>query len=139
MKKVLKSLILASIVALMVVTLTGCNNKKDSIYATKHVDNDEVLGSYDEDVEVEFKDGKASKIIMSFVFKDEDNVGLMKSLYESSADAGSLSIRTDKNKFIMEMDGEAFLKQQKIDSEEDLNAVKEELKKVLEADGYTIK
>ena len=47
MKKVLKSLILASIVALMVVTLTGCNNKNSEIFkeAEEKVNNVESKNS----------------------------------------------------------------------------------------------
>lgn len=133
MKKTLKISALLAIIAIMLVSLTGCF--KNKIVATKHVDADKsMVGAYDEKIEITFKKDKADKIVWTMEFDDEDKAEKMSSLYkEFIKDA---DVDQKGKKIVITIKTKDFADQNDM-KEEDLT--KDNLVKKLEDQGYTVK
>ncbi len=146
MKKTAKSILLVMLMAVLVFALTGCGNKndkkkeeekKDTIVGTRE-QNDDYFGNYTEEIEIEFKEDKADKITMSMIFDSEETAKGLAAIFAltSSETEGKMEIKQEGNKFMMIMDAAAYAEQEGIESEQ---LSKENLKKSLEDEGYTIK
>ena len=139
MKKTIKALLLAIVIGLIVISLTGCGS--DKIVATKTIE-DESVGNYDSKITVEFKSDKLETVEMEMTFEKEEvaqgmygilNMGM--SMAEEEETEG-IEIEQKGNKIIMKMDSKAFASSEGI-TDEDMT--KEAIKKSLEDDGYKIK
>ena len=64
MKKTAKSIVLALVMGLLLIALTGCGANK--LVATKSSD-DEFMGKYEEKIEISFKDDKADQIVWTMI------------------------------------------------------------------------
>ena len=136
MKKVAKSVSLLLIMGMILILLTGCG--KNKLVGTKTTENDSMFGTYEEEIEVSFKDD----IKMTMKFEDEDkaqsafaifNLGVSM-LEEGQKDA--YEVKQSGKKVTIEMSGAIYEEQQYL-NEEDMT--KDALKASLEEDGYTVK
>lgn len=133
MKKTLKISALLAIIAIMLVSLTGCF--KNKIVATKHVDADKsMVGAYDEKIEITFKKDKADKIVWTMEFDAEDKAEKMSSLYKEFIKEADVDQKGKK--IVITIKTKDFADQNDM-KEEDLT--KDNLVKKLEDQGYTVK
>ena len=128
MKKVVKILILLSIITLAIVILTGCGNK---LVATRSSDG------VDEKIEIKFKGDTISEVKMTYVFSDSEDAEFMYKLYSGAYTEKTDGFDTQKkgNKVIIKMSKEIFASAQG----ENPDASKEEIRKTFEAAGYEVK
>lgn len=143
MKKTVKIAILVSIMAAMVVLLTGCGG--DKLVATKTEDG------LEQKVEVTFKNDKASEIVMTMETNSEEEAeeaadmykGIMAMASGMAEEGGEevdlgMEVEAKGKKLIIKMNAEAFMEQYGEDvSDEELT--REALEKSLEESGFTIK
>lgn len=139
MKKTLKGLVLAILMGIMVISLTGCGGNK--IVATKTTEDD-MMGKYEEEITITFKDDKVETVKMVMEFEKEEtaqgmygilNMGM--SMSEGTEIEG-LKVEQDGKKIIMTMDATAFAESSGASDEE---MTKDAIKKSLEEDGYKVK
>lgn len=139
MKKTIKGLVLALLMGLIVISLTGCG--QDKLVATKTTE-DGMMGNYEEEVTVTFKKDKVETVKMAMEFENEEtaqgmygllNMGMSMS---EEGDLEGLKIEQDGKKIIMTMDAATFAESEGA-SDEDMT--KEAIKKSLEEEGYTVK
>jgi len=128
LKKTLRSIGLIAIIAVILMTLTACGNK---LVATKTTEEGGI--TLKETWEISFKNNEVSEIKSTFEFDDEEMASayyqVLKLLPEES------KVTQDKNKvsFIISADGfEDFGKAIK-------GQTKDNVKKQLESEGYTVK
>lgn len=137
MKRALKSVLLASLMVIMLLALTGCGNK---LVATKETE-DSTMGKYKEEIEVSYKGDKVNSVKMTYEFDNEDKAKGMKALFDlgvSGADEDvGYKVEQKGKKLIMTFDAKAY--EEMTDGDEEANMTKEELKKSLEEDGYKVK
>ena len=140
MKKTLKAILLVLVMSMVLVLLTGCGG--DKLVATKSTDDDMMgMGKYEEKIEVEFKDDKASKITMTYEFEKEESAKAMAAFFDLGASMEEeglegLKVEQKGKKLIIKMDVETFAAQEGVEESE---MTKEAMKKSLEEDGYTVK
>ncbi|MBQ2917343.1 MAG: hypothetical protein IJE59_04155 [Clostridia bacterium] len=139
MKKTLKALVLALVIGLIVISLTGCGGNK--LVATKTTE-DEMMGNCKEEITVTFKNDKVETVKMVMEFDDEETAqgmyGLL-SLGMSMSEDGELNgmeFEQDGKKITMTMTAEAYAASEEV-SDEDMT--KEAIKAALEEDGYEVK
>ncbi len=139
MKKTLKSLALVLAMGVLVVSLAGCGS--DKLVATKTTEDD-LMGSYKEEIVMTFEDDKVTTIEMSMEFDDEETAEGMYSLFnmgmsmsEEEVPAG-MEVKQDGKKLVIIMDAAAYADSEGVSDEE---MTKEALKASLEEDGYTVK
>jgi len=139
MKKTLKAIILALVIGILVISLTGCGS--DKIVATKTTE-DEMMGSCKEEITITFKNDKVETIKMSMEFDNEETAQGMYGILslgmsmDESGELEGLEIEQKGKKLIMKMDATTYAETEGV-SDEDMS--KEALKKSLEEDGYTVK
>ena len=145
MKKTAKSVLLLTIMAMLLLALTGCGESK--LVATRsHSSDDEndsmaaFLGSFEETIEITFKNKKADKVTWTFELEDEDKAKTVAEVYKSAAeedeDMSGMEVKQDGKKVIMTMDSKAL---KEISGVENDDTSKETIKKDLEEDGYKVK
>lgn len=139
MKKTIKALVLALVIGLVVISLTGCGGNK--LVATKETE-DQMMGNYKEEIVITFKNDKVETMEMSMEFEDEETAqgmyGLLSlgmSMSEDSELEG-MEVKQDGKKIIMIMDAAAYAASEGA-SDEDMT--KDAIKAALEEDGYTVK
>ena len=139
MKKTLKAIILALVIGILVISLTGCGS--DKIVATKTTE-DEMMGSCKEEITITFKNDKVETIKKSMEFDNEETAQGMYGILslgmsmDESGELEGLEIEQKGKKLIMKMDATTYAETEGV-SDEDMS--KEALKKSLEEDGYTVK
>lgn len=136
MKKTAKSLLLALVMGLLLIALTGCGGNK--LVATKSSD-DEFMGKYEEKIEVSFKNDKADQIVWTMEFEDEDKAESVASIFKmanSSDEDSKIDVEQKGKKVTLKMDAKSFASQEDMD---DNSLSKEEMKKSFEEEGYTVK
>ena len=69
MKKTLKALVLAVIIGLILISLTGCGGNK--LVATKTTE-DETMGSFKEKIVIKFKNDKVETMEMTMEYDKEE-------------------------------------------------------------------
>ena len=137
MKKTIKSLLLLSIMAIILLALTGCGGNK--LVATKSSDGDDIFGKYEEKIEISFKDDKANEIVWTMEFEEEENAETLAEFFDEYQDEmEGLEVKQKGKKVILTMDSKAFAEQEGL-SEDDNSLSREEIKKSLEEDGYEVK
>lgn len=141
MNKTLKILLVAVLMGLMLIALTGCGNK---LVATRTHDEDGE--KYEEKLEITFKKDKVSNLKASIKFDSKDKAeeyveqyNAYLALAKSFSDDSDLNLPELKQKgktIIMEMDAEQYAE---LNSKELASLSKEEVKKQLEEEGYKVK
>lgn len=136
MKKLVKGSLLLMVVAIMLMALTGCG--KNKLVATKSNDSaSSLLGSYEEKIEVTFKNDKADKIVWTMEFEDESKAKSAAGLYQmASSEIEGLEVKQDGKKVVLNMSVKAFADTADM-KDEDLS--RDAFKKALEEQGYTVK
>ena len=127
------------IMGVALVLLTGCGG--DKIVATKTTE-DSLMGNYEEQVVVTFKDDVVENVEMSMEFDSKETAEGMYGLYNmgvSMSEDESLSglnVKLDGKKLVITMDASAYASQGEM-SKEDMS--KDAIRKSLEESGYKIK
>lgn len=136
MKKTAKSIVLALVMGLLLIALTGCGANK--LVATKTSD-DEFMGKYEEKIEISFKDDKADQIVWTMEFEDEDKAESVASIFKLASNSDEdtkIDVEQKGKKVTLKMDAKSFASEEDMD---DNSLSKEEMKKSLEDEGYTVK
>ena len=136
MKKTAKSIVLALVMGILLIALTGCGANK--LVATKSSD-DEFMGKYEEKIEISFKDDKADQIVWTMEFEDEDKAESVASIFKlanNSDEDTKIDVEQKGKKVTLKMDAKSFASEEDMD---DNSLSKEEMKKSLEDEGYTVK
>lgn len=138
MKKVAKSVALLLVMGMILVLLAGCGSNK--LVATKTTEDD-MVGSYKEEVVMTFEKDKVTNIEMSMEFDKEETATAMYSMFNmglsmSEEKIEGMEAKQDGKKFIMTMDAKAYAESEGVSDEE---MTKDAMKAALEADGYTVK
>ena len=136
MKKTAKSIVLALVMGLLLIALTGCGANK--LVATKSSD-DEFMGKYEEKLEISFKDDKADQIVWTMEFEDEDKAESVASIFKLASNSDEdtkIDVEQKGKKVTLKMDAKSFASEEDMD---DNSLSKEEMKKSLEDEGYTVK
>lgn len=136
MKKTAKSIVLALVMGLLLIALTGCGGNK--LVATKSSDDD-FMGKYEEKIEISFKDDKADQIVWTMEFEDEDKAESVASIFKlasSSDEDVKIDVEQKGKKVTLKMDAKSFASQEDMDDD---SLSKEKMKKSLEDEGYTVK
>lgn len=128
MNKKIKSLFAAIVMVVMLFALTGCGSK---LVATKSTD-DSMMGKYEEKMEVTFKGDKADKIVWTMEFDDESKAKAAAGLYGLASSDAKMDVDQKGKKVTVKMSAKDFES-----SSEDMS--KEDMKKKLEEQGYTVK
>ena len=136
MKKTAKSIVLALVMGLLLIALTGCGANK--LVATKSSD-DEFMGKYEEKIEISFKNDKADQIVWTMEFEDEDKAESVASIFKLASNSDEdtkIDVEQKGKKVTFKMDAKSFASEEDMD---DNSLSKEEMKKSLEDEGYTVK
>ena len=139
MKKTLKGLVLALVMSLIIISLTGCGSNK--LVATKKAE-DEMMGNYKEEITMTFKNDKVETIETIMEFDKEETAQGMYGLLsmgmsmDESGELEGIEFKQDGKKLVITMDAAAYAKSEEASEEE---MTKEALKAALEEDGYTVK
>lgn len=136
MKKTAKSIVLALVMGLLLIALTGCGANK--LVATKSSD-DEFMGKYEEKIEISFKNDKADQIVWTMEFEDEDKAESVASIFKLASNSDEdtkIDVEQKGKKVTLKMDAKSFASEEDMD---DNSLSKEEMKKSLEDEGYTVK
>lgn len=144
MKKTLKIVLLAAVMLLAVLTLTGCGNK---LVATREVEATETTPKFKEETVVTFKKDKVNNIKMTFTFEDKDaakkyvdEFNAMIQLAKAFAEDGELNfpeLKQSGKKAIMNLDAKTYA--ELVGDSEEANMTKDEIKTTLEEQGYKVK
>lgn len=139
MKKTLRALVLALVMGLIVISLTGCGS--DKLVMTKET-QDETLGNSKEEVIITFKEGKADTIKTITEF---DNEEMAKGMYglislgmsmDAEGKLEGMEAKQEGKKLIVTINAKTYAESIELTEEE---MTKEVMKKTLEEDGYTVK
>ena len=128
MKKALKVSIIAALMLIMVVALTGCGG--DKLVATKTSTEDGV--EMKEKYEMTFKDDKLDSIKMTYEFSDESSAAMMGAFMKLAFPDAKI----EGKKVTMTLNAEQYAEMGEVSSEA---MTKEAIKKQLEEEGYTVK
>ena len=147
MKKLLKGLFMTMLLVTVCFAMAGCGNedsksenksnnkeKEDTMVASKHFD----VGDYTETMEVTFKDGKASKFVITMEFKDEDTANSIKDRLAKRSNMENADIKIDGSKVTVEMSAEDFYAEEGIEYNDE-KASKDGVKKIFEDNGFEVK
>ena len=128
MKKTKKSILFLAIIFCILITLTGCGNKKIIATKTSTISN----MNYDERIEVTFKGNKADKIVWELTFSEEKIAEAYVSSFKNMYD---IDIKQDGNKAIMTLNSDSF---SKIVGDEKFDSSYKRMKEDFESEGYTV-
>lgn len=132
MKKSIKVALVLAVLALALVLLAGCGSKK--LVATKTTEESGM--KIEEKMEITFnKDDKVEKVVETMTFEDEDTAKMMVEMFAGSEEMEGFEVKQDGKSMIMTMDAKTFAE---MEGEED-SMTREQIKKELEEDGYTVK
>ena len=132
MKKSIKIATLLVILALALVLLAGCG--KNKLVATKTTEEGGI--KLEEKMEITFgKDDKIETVVETMTFEDEETAKSMADIFGGSDEVEGFEVKQDGKSMIMTMDAKTFTE---LEGEED-NMSKEDIKKELEEEGYTVK
>lgn len=146
MKKVVKSSLLITFIMIILITLTGCekddsNNSKstdeDKLVATQSITDDLLGTTYEQKMEMTFKNDKLDQATTIIECKDETEAKGMYSLYVmAAAEYDDMEVKQDGKKVVVTMGTKS------VAAETGLNAddiSKDNMIKYLKDEGYTIK
>lgn len=141
MKKVLlKSAVVMMLLATVCVTFAGCGNKKNNesgdnrkLVVTKHSD----MGNYDQKIEVQFENGKASKFIMTVECYDAGVANSMKDLLKMSDKLTDSNVIVEGTKVKVELSPKDYFEEEGLEYNDERLA-RDNIKKIFESNGYTV-
>ena len=129
MKKTTRNIAIVMLLAVMLISLTGCFGNK--LVATR--ESDEMGVKVKETMEVTFKNDKANEVKATYEFDKTEDADMYYGLMSAFFPDGSTEQKGKK--IIMTLKAEDFLGE----GEEADGASKEEIKKQLEEQGYKVK
>ncbi len=139
MKKSLKVVLLAAIMLVMMLALTGCGNKLVATKTSEEQGLDGKTMKYEEKIEISFKKDKVDAVKMTYKFDNEDAAKSMKSLFDlAKAFAGDemkMDIEQKGKTLTMKLDAKAYAEM----AGEEATMTKDEIKASLKEDGYKVK
>lgn len=148
MKKLLKKVLVFSLLAAVCVALAGCGDKDDS--DKKNNDNENATksiigsryfesGNYNETIEAVIdNEGYATKFIITMIPDDAEKIEDFKTLAESIVDEdSSASVEVKDDRIVIEMSAEEFYKEEGI-TYDDNKASEEEIKELFKNNNFTI-
>ena len=134
MKKTLKGLLVAIFMLVILLALTGCGDK---LVATR--ETEEAGMSFEEKIEVSFKDDKVNKVKMTYTFDSKEQAEAMESLFtlgmSMNEETANFDIKQSGKKIIMEADAKAYAEM----AGDEVDISKDELREQFEEEGYTVK
>lgn len=144
MKKLLKNVLVFSLLAAICVALAGCgdkddksSNKKDSessISGSKYFENGEYTETITADLD---KDGNATKFTITMEFSDNEKADAMKGLAEQGLGTETATVKVEDNKVIIEMSAEEFLKEEGLSYDYD-KISKDQVKELFEKNDFKV-
>lgn len=134
MKKTLKAILVAVIMLVVLLALTGCGNK---LVATKESEQNGV--KVDEKIEVSFKKDKVNSVKMTYTFETKEQAEAMKGLFNlglSMTEDVKMDVDQKGKKLIIKVDAKGYAEMAGTD---EVDMSKDELKETLEEEGYKVK
>lgn len=135
MKKTLKTLLVAAFMLVILLALTGCGNK---LVATR--ETEEMGMKMEEKIEVSFKKDKVNKVKMTYTFDDKDTAeamaGILKMGMSMADEDMKIDVKQSGKKVTMTVDAKAYAE---MAGEDEVDMNKDELKEMLEEQGYKVK
>ena len=133
MKKTLKGLLVAIFMLVILLALTGCGDK---LVATR--ETEEAGMSFEEKIEVSFKDDKVNKVKRIYTFDDKEIAEAMSGVLKMgvASEEMNVDVKRSGKKVTMTLDAAAYAE---MANEDEMNMNKEELREMLEEQGYTVK
>lgn len=140
MKKLVRNILLISLIMAAFIGLTGCTKKSNKITATmtKYYDNNEEVLST---IEITFKKNIADKFKMTIEFANEESAKEHLKIYETfGLDTNNEDLKITRNGKIVVYDMSAnYFSEIMNHNEKDVSLTKESITKWLTEAGYTIK
>ena len=147
MKKLLKKVLVFSLLAAMCVALAGCGdknegsskknddeNKTKSIVGSRYFES----GNYKETIEAVLDDeGYATKFIISMIPDDAEKIEDFKTLAENIVDGGNVTIDVKDDRVVIEMSAEEFFNEEGL-TFDDNKASEDDIKELFEKNSFTI-
>lgn len=130
MKKKISVLFVTIAMIAMLFVLTGCGGNK--LVATKTTE-DSFMGKYEEKMEISFKNDKADKIVWTQEFESEEKAEAAAAIYKLATTEAKMEVEQKGKKVTIKMAAKDFA------DEDDDSMSKEDMKKELEEQGYTVK
>ena len=147
MKKLLKKVLVFSLLAAMCVALAGCGDKdegsskkKDDENKTKSIVGSRYFesGNYKETIENVLDDeGYATKFIISMIPDDAEKIEDFKTLAENIVDGGNVTIDVKDDRVVIEMSAEEFFSEEGL-TFDDNKASEDDIKELFEKNSFTI-
>lgn len=146
MKKLLKKVLVFSLLAAMCVALAGCgdkdegSSKKDDENKTKSIVGSRYFesGNYKETIEAVLDDeGYATKFIISMIPDDAEKIEDFKTLAENIVDDGNVTIDVKDDRVVIEMSAEEFFNEEGL-TFDDNKASEDDIKELFEKNSFTI-
>ena len=147
MKKLLKKVLVFSLLAAMCVALAGCGDKdegsskkKDDENKTKSIVGSRYFesGNYKETIEAVLDDeGYATKFIISMIPDDAEKIEDFKTLAENIVDGGNVTIDVKDDRVVIEMSAEEFFSEEGL-TFDDNKASEDDIKELFEKNSFTI-
>lgn len=147
MKKLLKKVLVFSLLAAMCVALAGCGDKdegsskkKDDENKTKSIVGSRYFesGNYKETIEAVLDDeGYATKFIISMIPDDAEKIEDFKTLAENIVDGGNVTIDVKDDRVVIEMSAEEFFNEEGL-TFDDNKASEDDIKELFEKNSFTI-
>lgn len=146
MKKLLKKVLVFSLLAAMCVALAGCgdkdegSSKKDDENKTKSIVGSRYFesGNYKETIEAVLDDeGYATKFIITMIPDDAEKIEDFKTLAENIVDGGNVTIDVKDDRVVIEMSAEEFFNEEGL-TFDDNKASEDDIKELFEKNSFTI-
>ena len=146
MKKLLKKVLVFSLLAAMCVALAGCgdkdegSSKKDDENKTKSIVGSRYFesGNYKETIEAVLDDeGYATKFIISMIPDDAEKIEDFKTLAENIVDGGNVTIDVKDDRVVIEMSAEEFYNEEGL-TYGDNKASEDDIKELFEKNSFTV-
>lgn len=146
MKKLLKKVLVFSLLAAMCVALAGCgskgegSSKKDDENKTKSIVGSRYFesGNYKETIEAIFDDeGYATKFIISMIPDDAEKIEDFKTLAENIVNGGNVTIDVKDDRVVIEMSAEEFYNEEGL-TYGDNKASEDDIKELFEKNSFTV-
>lgn len=136
MKRILKQIVLVSIMLCLVMILTGCGNK---LVATKDMEENGI--KYKLEYVAKFKNNKVETIKITSEYEDEENAEEMYSVFNlmnafAESEEDKMDVVLEGKKVIMNLNAIQFAE---LEGDTEVDLSKEGLKKSLEEQGFKVK
>lgn len=146
MKKLLKNVLVFSLLAAVCVALAGCGDNEESSSKSKKKNETESIvgsryfesGNYKETIEAVLdEDGYATKFVITMIPDDAEKLEDFKTLAEGIVDEDNATIEVKDDCVVIEMSAEEFYNEEGL-TYEDNKASKDEIKELFENNSFTV-